>query len=161
MLRIMTDKPTIRPLAPQDLTAMLALMPQLADFEVPPSRNPDDLWTSDARLLEQVAAGKSEHSFAEVVVNEADDAIGLILVTMREELMSHAPSAHLEAIVVDPQARGLGLGESLLAQAEQSAKARGAESLSLHVFANNRRARGLYDKQGYDSELIRAIKWFE
>lgn len=161
MLLIMTDKHTIRPLAPQDLAAMVALLPQLADFEVPPRRNPDDLWTSDAKLLEQVAAAKSEHSFAEVVVNAADEAIGVILVTMREELMSHAPSAHLEAIVVDPQARGLGLGESLLARAEQSAKARGARSLSLHVFANNKRARGLYDKQGYDSELIRAIKWLD
>ncbi len=99
-------------------------------------------------------------SFAEVAVDQADAPVGLILVTLREELMSHAPSAHLEAIVVAPEARGAGVGALLLTRAEDAAKDRGAHSLSLHVFANNSRARALYDKLGYDSELIRAIKWF-
>ena len=139
---------------------MLELLPQLADFEVPAKRNPKDLWRSDAELLDQVAAGRAPMSFAEVVVDEQDTPLGLILVTLRDELMSHAPSAHLEAIVVAPEARGAGLGAMLLARAEQAAEAKGAKSLSLHVFANNTRARALYDKLSYDSELIRAIKWF-
>jgi ribosomal protein S18 acetylase RimI-like enzyme len=158
---MMTDKSTIRPLEGRDLEAMLALMPQLADFDLPAKRNPQDLWRSDARLLEQVAAGQANASFAEVLVDDQDNAVGLILISMTHELMSHAPSAHLEAIVVAPAARGSGLGQQLLARAEQSAKARGAQSLSLHVFSNNKRARALYDKQDYDSELIRAIKWFD
>ncbi len=160
MLPIMTDKHTFRPLEPRDLPAMLDLLPQLADFDVPAKRNPDDLWTSDAELLQQVVAGAAARSFAEVIVNASDHPLGLILVTLREELMSHAPSAHLEASVVAPEARRQGLGALLLARAEARAAAAGAQSLSLHVFANNTRARGLYDKQGYDSELIRAIKWF-
>lgn len=156
----MTDKHTIRPLQARDLPAMLELLPQLADFNVPPRRNPADLWQSDADLLTRVAAGEAPMSFAEVAVDQTDTAVGLILVTLREELMSHAPSAHLEAIVVAPEARGTGVGALLLSRAEHAARARGALSLSLHVFANNTRARGLYDKLGYDSELIRAIKWF-
>lgn len=159
-LCIMTDNHTIRPLAHKDLDAALALLPLLADFEVPEMRNPDDLWLSDAKLLRAVADGQAANSFAEVAVDEQDCVVGVILITMRAELMSYAPSAHLEAIVVAPNARGTGLGKRLLSRAEQSAEAQGAQSLSLHVFANNHRARALYDQQGYDSELIRATKWF-
>ena len=161
MLAIMTDLTTIRPLTSDDLAAMLALLPQLADFEVPATRNPDDLWMGDAHLLEQVVMGTAPNSFSEVVVDNQDNPLGMILVTLREELMSHAPSAHLEAIVVEPSARGRGLGRQLLNHAEERAAAHGAQSLTLHVFSKNQRARALYDQQGYDSELIRAVKWFE
>ncbi|XOV81976.1 MAG: GNAT family N-acetyltransferase [bacterium] len=157
----MTDPYTIRAIDPRDLPAMLELLPQLADFQIPERRNPLDLWQSDAQLLREVVAGKSETSFADVIVDAADVAQGLILVTLREELMSHAPSAHLEAIVVSPKVRGHGLGRRLLQHAEHACMLRGARSLSLHVFSNNLRARGLYDLAGYDSELIRAIKWFD
>ena len=154
----MTLHHPIRPLQPSDITLALALLPHLADFELPPHRQADDLWHSDAELLKQVAAGQAQASFAEVMVNDKDQPIGLILVTLRAELLSHAPSAHLEAIVVSPECRGQGHGARLLQHAEDKVRSLGAASLTLHVFANNLRARGLYDKSGYDSELIRAIK---
>ena len=94
-------------------------------------------------------------------MNDDDEPQGLIIVTLRQELLSRAPSAHLEAIVVAPGARGMGLGRRLLTHAESRARAAGAASMSLHVFANNVRARALYDADGYDSELIRAIKWLD
>lgn len=140
---------------------MLALLPQLADFQVPDRRNPNDLWQSDAQLLSEVVDGSATLTFADVIVDATNTPHGLVLITLREELMSHAPSAHLEAIVVSPEKRGKGLGGILLQHAEQAAVRRGARSLSLHVFSNNLRARGLYDQAGYDSELIRAIKWFD
>ncbi len=140
---------------------MTALLPQLADFQVPERRNPIDLWQSDAQLLGEVVAGTATMTFADVIVDTRDKPHGLVLITLREELMSHAPSAHLEAIVVSPEKRGQGLGQKLLQHAEGAAAGRGARSLSLHVFSNNLRARGLYDQAGYDSELIRAIKWFD
>ena len=158
-LRIMTDNYTLRPLQPHDLSPMIALLPQLADFEIPQRRNPRDLWASDAELIKRVAAKQTPQSFADVVADTNNQALGLILVTLREELLSHAPSAHLEAIVVAPHARGLGLGKMLLDHAEHRAQNLGAQSLTLHVFANNTRARALYDANNYDSELIRAIKW--
>ena len=157
----MTDNYTLRPLAELDVSKMLDLLPQLANFNVPDRRNPKDLWESDAALLKRVAQGKTQHSYVEVIADIDNEPLGLILVTLRKELLSHAPSAHLEAIVVAPKARGLGLGKRLLTHAEQTAARKGAQSISLHVFANNVRARRLYDLHGYDSELIRAIKWLD
>ena len=78
--------------------------------------------------------------------------------TLRPELLSHEPSAHLEAIALDPAAEGRGVAQALLAAAEAAASARGALTMTLHVFAVNERARRLYDRAGYDGELMRYIK---
>ncbi|MEM9620186.1 MAG: N-acetyltransferase [Pseudomonadota bacterium] len=152
---------TIRPAVTSDYPAILELLPQLTDFNVPERRDPTHLWQGDAVLAEQVLQGQAPTSYCDVAVDHHNQLCGLILVTLRPELLSQAASAHLEAIVVAPQARGQGLGRELLEHAESSAQAHGATSLTLHVFANNQRARALYDQQGYDSELIRAIKWLD
>ncbi len=154
-------KPVIRPAAARDLDAILALLPQLADFDVPPRRDPRDLWAGDAALARAVLAGEVADSYCHVAVDADDQPLGVTLVTLREELLSHTPSAHLEAIVVSPAARGRGLGRVLLKHAETLARDHRAQSLSLHVFAANSRARALYDQSGFDSELIRAIKWLD
>ena len=155
------NEPNIRPATPEDQARLLELLPLLADFDIPQARKPEDLWLGDVPLLKAVLAGNTDQSFLDVAVNEEDYVLGLALITMREELLSHTPSAHLEAIVVSPEARGLGLGRTLLQHTEAAVKKRGAHSLSLHVFNKNQRAKSLYTSHGFDNELIRAIKWLD
>jgi ribosomal protein S18 acetylase RimI-like enzyme len=157
----MQNRPTFRPVNTADLPALLTILPQLADFEVPDRRDSNDLWQGDADLLKKILDGNAPESFAEVAVDHGNVIAGFIMVTLRPELLSHEPSAHLEALVVAPDARNQGLGRQLLHHAHTLAKAAGAESMTLHVFANNTRARALYQSDGYDSELIRAIKWLD
>ncbi len=159
-LVIMTETPQIRPATVADMHQVASLLPQLTDFDVPAERNPDDLWQGDAALAEQSLRGEAAQTLLEAASSD-NNIVGVIMITLREELMSHAPSAHLEAIVVHPSARGTGLGQKLLARSEVIARENGAQSLSLHVFANNQRARALYQSNGFDEELIRAIKWFK
>jgi|TARA_B110000971_G_scaffold220104_1_gene262799 ribosomal protein S18 acetylase RimI-like enzyme len=153
------SKTNIRPATAEDQARLLELLPLLADFDIPKARKAQDLWLGDVPLLKAVLAGKADQTFLDVAVNEEDYILGLVLITMREELLSHAPSAHLEAIVVSPEARGMGLGRTLLQHTEDAVSRRGAHSLSLHVFNKNQRAKSLYTSQGFDNELIRAIKW--
>ena len=157
----MTHQYTIRTATEEDLPKLLPLLPELTDFDVPERRNPDDLWTGDAALMKQALTEELKETFVDLAEANTGEILGLVMITMREELMSHAPSAHLETIIVAPSARGTGLGRALLHHTEKTVKARGAESLSLHVFRNNRRAHALYEAEGFDSELIRAIKWFD
>ena len=151
----------IRPARAEDQARLLELLPLLADFDIPEARQPEDLWLGDVPLLQAVLAGNADQSFLHVVVGEDDHILGLVLITMREELLSHAPSAHPEAIVVSPEARGMGLGRMLLQHTEDTVRKRGAHSLSLHVFNKNQRAKSLYTSHGFDNELIRAIKWLD
>jgi len=140
-----------------DGDAMLALMPRLADFDVPASRNPEHLYGDDARLLQRWLDGQEE-CLVQVAVTDEDVVLGFTLVRLRPELLSHEPSAHLEAIAVDQSAEGKGVAKALLDAAESCALECGALTMTLHVFASNKRARDFYDRSGYDGELVRYIK---
>merc|ERR1712185_743545 len=124
----------LRPCRPADEPAVLALLPELADFVLPPRRTPEPLWQSDAALARTVLRGSAPGSFLDVLVTESEAVVGLVLVTLRPELLSKAPSAHLEAIVVHPDVRGQGLGVRLMDHCEARVRALGAQSLTLHVF---------------------------
>ena len=112
-------------------------------------------------MLRDWAAGKKDSCFVHVAVEDNGEVIGVAMTSMRPELLSHAPSAHLEVIVTSGAARGRGVGQALLSAAEEESRLRGARAMSLHVFANNKGARMFYDKAGYDGELVRYIKRFD
>jgi ribosomal protein S18 acetylase RimI-like enzyme len=94
-----------------------------------------------------------------VAVDTQNAILGVALVSLGEELLSHAPSAHLEVLVVAEGAEGNGIGQALVTEAETIARERGALSMTLHVFATNTRARQVYERLGYTGELIRYIKY--
>ncbi|MEE4298321.1 MAG: GNAT family N-acetyltransferase [Pseudomonadales bacterium] len=148
----------IRAGRPDDLDAMLAILPRLAEFELPARRRPEQLWESDAATLRAWAEAGHDELVVFVAEHEPHGVVGLALVRLQPEFMSRAPSAHLEAIGVAPVADGHGLGRRLLAEAERAALAAGALSMTLHVFANNERARSVYERTGYEGELLRYVK---
>jgi ribosomal protein S18 acetylase RimI-like enzyme len=145
---------------PQDCDAMLALFPRLASFDLPNDRNPEHLWRGDAEMLREWARGGISNCIVHVAKRPDGSIVGVTMVTLGPELLSHAPSAHLEAIAVSEKVEGKGVGKALLEASEASARQRGALSMSLHVFATNARARSIYERAGYDEELIRCIKPF-
>ncbi len=152
---------TIRAATPTDLDEMLALFPRLAAFELPPKRNPEDLWLGDADLLRRWSNGLAPQVLVHVAVDDRSAICGVAMTQLRGELLSHQPSAHLEVVVVDNRVEGNGIGPALITAAENAARQRGALSITLHVFAANSRARRLYDRLGYNGELIRYIKHLE
>lgn len=148
----------IREASPSDVEAMRPLLPRLASFDLPSRRSPEDLWQGDEQMLLRWRDGGEPDLIAHVAVDGDGTVVGLAVTRLRDELLSHAPSAHLEALAVAEGVEGGGLGKALMTAAEASAQARGAETMTLHVFGVNTRARGLYEKLGYDGELIRYIK---
>ena len=142
---------------PEQIEEMLALFPRLADFDIPVRRSAEDLWAGDAELLRKWAAGQIEGCVVLVALTE-DKVKGVAFARLRPELLSHRPSAHLEAIAVDEDHEGRGVGKKLMTEVESQCAELGAESLTLHVFRVNQRARKLYAARGFDEELIRCIK---
>ena len=144
-----------------DGEAMLALMPRLAAFDIPDSRVAEHLWVHDAGLMREWIGGKTDNVLMHVVEDENRRIVGVAMVTLRPEMLSHEPSAHLEAIAVGDGMEGQGIGQMLLEAAENEARGRGAKTITLHVFASNKRARSFYERSGYDGELMRYIKPIE
>ncbi len=133
------------------------MMPRLAAFEVPESRTPEHLWRDDAKLMQRWLDGTADDCLVQVAVDDTE-ILGFTLVRLRPELLSHAPSSHLEAIAVSGSAEGKGVGLALLKAAQDNARSHGAESMTLHVFASNTRAREFYERNNYEGELLRYIK---
>lgn len=150
--------PTVREGTPADRDAVLALLPRLAAFELPPSRVPEHLWEGDAELVRRWAAGQEPGCLVHLAVESDGTVAGAAVTRMRPELLSHEPSAHLEALVVREGAEGRGIGGALMAAVEAGVRGRGARTLTLHVFRTNERARALYSRLGFDCELLRYLK---
>ena len=153
--------PPIRPATPSDVDAILQLFPRLAAFPIPPERRPEDLWRGDAELLRQWGTGEAPQCLVFVAVGAAQAIVGVALAQLREELISHEPSAHLEVLVVRADAEGRGIGQRLIEETKRAVRIRGAVSLTLHVFARNTRARAVYERLGFSGELIRYIKFLD
>ncbi|MCU0634232.1 MAG: GNAT family N-acetyltransferase [Gemmatimonadaceae bacterium] len=150
---------TIRAATPAEVPAVRALLPRLAAFELPATRDPRHLWEGDAEILAAWGRHEAPDVFVQVAEDEHAQVIGATITTLRPEPLSHAPSAHLEVLVVAESAVGQGVGRALIDAMEVECRARGVGSITLHVFASNAKARALYERSGYEGELLRYIKW--
>jgi ribosomal-protein-alanine N-acetyltransferase len=82
---------------------------------------------------------------AEVLVACADGKVaGYCLLLFRRG----GSAARLYSIATDDS--GQGVGRALLAEAEQTAARRGCRSIRLEVRVDNRRAKSLYERNGYE-----------
>jgi ribosomal protein S18 acetylase RimI-like enzyme len=144
-----------------DLESIAALFPRLASFELSAQRSAEDLWRGDLQLLNDWSVGKVPECIVLVAIASDQTILGVAMAQLRAELLSHAPSAHLEVLVVRDGFEGQGIGQALIHAIEAEVRVRGAQSMTLHVFSTNTRARALYERLGYASELIRCIKFLE
>ncbi len=142
----------IRQASPGDAEAMRSLLPRLAAFDLPERRSPEDLWRGDEQMLLRWLDGQEPTLVAHVAVDLDDRIQGVAVIRLGKELLNHCPSAHLEVLAVAREAEGRGIGKALMAAAEKTAQSLGAETMTLHVFGMNTRARGMYEKLGYDGE---------
>lgn len=142
-----------------DADRIVELLPRLADYELPPGRVAEDFWLGDVELVEVWAQSQAPETVVRVAVDETDYVVAVAIVTYKPDHFSGKPNAHLETIVVHPDADGNGVGRKLIVEMQHEAAKRGALSMSLHVMANNHRARHVYKELGYGEEMIRAIKF--
>jgi GNAT superfamily N-acetyltransferase len=101
-------------------------------------RLPPENWEDWAR------AGGGDGSTVTIVAVEGERWVGMIVGRLLD-----AETAWLEALWVDPTARGRGLGQALIEAVADWARERGATRLDLSVTENNRAAGGLYARAGF------------
>ena len=118
-------------------------------------------WSSDAELVERWASGAAPETHVRVGVDHSDAPIAVGMITIGSDTFSKAVCAHLEVIVLHAVADGSGLGRNIIGELEDDARSLGATIMSLHVLGNNTRARHVYQKLGFDEELIRAVKFLQ
>ena len=140
--------------------AVLKLLPMLAGFQTPKERKPEEFWQGDAVLVKQHFDEKNRDTRVWIAVDETDHILGTLLLRYNQDPLNEQTNAHVEVLAVCEQAEGKGVASKLLEIAEAETRKQQAFSLSLNVFSNNERARSLYQKFGFDEEMIRCIKRF-
>ncbi|HSB53711.1 MAG TPA: GNAT family N-acetyltransferase [Gemmatimonadales bacterium] len=149
---------TIRPGRAADAPALLALLPELADFPLPAWRTASQVANADAGIL-LAAITRDDQTSCVLVAEDPDGSVaGFIFSTTRQDYFTGKPHTHIEVIVVRQDARGRGLSRRLIDATEAWARARGHSNVTLNVFATNQRAGAVYQRLGYEPETVHYIK---
>ncbi len=137
---------TLRRATPEDLPAMMPLMERFNDAEHIP-------W-EEARFergMGKVLATPSL-GFVLVALDGAQRLAGYTLCTFGYDLEFEGRDAYITELYIEPHARRLGLGRTLLREACAQARFEGAHAVHLMVTLNNAPAVGLYQSEGFRFE---------
>lgn len=149
---------TIRPATSGDTDFILSLVPRFASFDLPRGRGKREtlaaIHADIERALREVPPG--DHFF----VVEATDGqpAGFLHLQVQRDFFSGLRACHVADLAVAPSREGRGIGRALLAHAEKWAKENRCKLLTLSVFPGNTRARALYERTGFASDLLRMAK---
>ncbi|QHT55854.1 GNAT family N-acetyltransferase [Cellulomonas sp. H30R-01] len=86
-------------------------------------------------------------------VRGGDGLVGVVGASLRGGGPGRAPSWHLHGLGVRPEARGRGVGTALTATVLADGLAAGCAFVSLGMYADNERARGVYERLGFRTGL--------
>ncbi len=98
-----------------------------------------------------------------VLVAELNNKLaGLIALSFSELFISQKKRAHIEALIVDPQSKGQGIGRALLTSAEALATERGCDLIDLTSGIRRKPsgAHDFYTKMGYGNDGHWAKEYF-
>jgi GNAT superfamily N-acetyltransferase len=139
----MTDTPcTIRPARPEDASAIVGLIRELAVYE-----RLEHLAVATAESLREHLFGP--RPFAEsLLAEDADGPVGFALFFHTYSTFRGQPSIYLEDIFVRPEHRGRGIGKALLRHVARLAVDRGCGRLEWAVLDWNEPAIGFYRSLG-------------
>jgi GNAT superfamily N-acetyltransferase len=143
---------TLRPARPADEARVLALAERLAAFE-PSTRSAEEISGRERQALAEALAGPPPGSALLVAEAPGAGVVGVLLLETRRDYFTAAPHGHVAILAVAREVEGQGLGTVLLEAAEDWGRSQGFRRLTLSVFADNRRAKELYSRRGWQPEL--------
>lgn len=143
---------SIRPAAEADRVQILALADRLAAFG-PATRSAKAIADRERRALAEALTHSPTGSALLVAEHRELGLGGVVLLESRRDYFTDERHGHVAILSVAGEAEGLGLGRALLAAAEDWGRAQGFRRLTLTVFNDNRRAKQLYARQGWQLEL--------
>ena len=147
---------TIRLATRDDERALMRLSERMANFDVPAWRSAKEITEADGRSM--VNAVNLGHAESEVFIAEAaGEVAGCLHMLVARDFFGRR-HAHISVIAVSEMAEGTGAGRTLMDYAEQWARARALPLITLNVFAANARARRLYERAGFEVELLKYAK---
>ncbi|MGF6711780.1 ribosomal protein S18 acetylase RimI-like enzyme [Luteibacter sp. W1I16] len=138
---------------------ILGLVPRFVDdFPLPNGRSRSDcLKGIEADLVKHLDEQPS-NSYIFIAENEDGKPVGFVHLQKTKDFFTHRDNCHISDIAVAKEYEGDGVGKFLLDHAYVWAKEHRCQFVTLAVFPGNQRARDMYTKHGFDTDLMRMAK---
>lgn len=148
----------VRVATPADTAFILSLAPRFAEFGLPRGRSRRAITQATRNFIDRaLRAGPPTECFL-VAEGAGQRAVGFVHLRLERDFFAGTAAAHVANLAVDTPHEGLGVGRALLRAAQRWARTHRCARLTLNVFPGNARARALYDRAGFEPELIRMAK---
>jgi ribosomal protein S18 acetylase RimI-like enzyme len=148
----------VRPAGPSDRAFMLGITPRLAQgFDLPSWRSAREVVAAESATLDAALRPGADQG-AVLLAEEGGGVPGGYAYVRAETDYYGRTHAHIEILAVSQTAEGRGAGRALVLAAEGWARAAGLDLITLNVFADNRRARALYERLGFAPETLHYAK---
>lgn len=143
-----------RPAVPADVEVVAALARQAAHLAISERGGAlflDREFPLESRLAELAAVLDDESRL--LAVGTVDDVV-LGAAVVRMEVVGGGQLARLEALWVDPAARGVGVGSEIVGLIGQWADERAAIGIDAHALPGDRATKNLFESAGFAARLI-------
>lgn len=152
----------LRPYAPADRRAAIALIHQLNVFEDAISGDRAKDHAAAEACLDLDLSRAAEQGGAVVMALDGREVVGMMafFVDLKEPYLSAEVGkvGHIAELVVDERHRGQGIGTALLEEAENLARHHEVSRLRIGVIAGNGIARRAYERFGFRAAAIELTK---
>lgn len=145
----------LRQVRAHDRSVIAELAGRISAFGVPSWRCERQMVARDVMLA--VAAAEREDP-GMIVAEESGTVVGFIWMGEEVDLYTGRPHGHISDLAVARSSEGKGIGKALLARAEEWARERRYEWLTLSTFPQNEGAVRLYRRSGFEPDIARLLK---
>lgn len=150
---------TIRNARPDDRDGIIALVPRLRAFGPSSLRPIEDLDRAEADALNQALDNLAEDAALLVAeLNDKPGIAGVAFILTYTDYFTLERHGHISILSVAESAEGQGVGRALLDAVDEWAKSLGYRFVTLNVFGDNKRARAVYERAGYEIDSIKYAK---
>lgn len=148
----------IRPASISDKDFILSLVPRLVEFGPPTWRDVPLMINTDLEVLTDKLSNPSSETAFYIAQDEDGVPLGFIHLQTGTDYYHHEKHGHIANIIVAAEGEGRGIGQMLMEKGEEWARAQGYRWLTLSVFAQNIRAREVYQRLGYGEDIMKYVK---
>jgi ribosomal protein S18 acetylase RimI-like enzyme len=151
------DNTNLRRARVEDESAVLALVARLVEFGPPAYRDAEQMVRVDRSRIAAAIRATGDDPLV-LVATVGDGVAGFVHLHSLTDHYNDRPHGHVSDLVVAPEFEGRGVGRQLMDAARDWAVAQGFRWLTISVFEKNARAAAIYEKAGFNRDILRLVQ---
>jgi GNAT superfamily N-acetyltransferase len=148
----------IRPAQPSDIDFIISLLPRLSEFGPPDWRGQNEMFQVDTEVLRDHLMRDPENSPIFIAEDDQATPLGFIHLHEGSDYYYKEQHGHIADLIVAKEGEGRGIGRLLIEKGEEWARSKGYRWITLSVFARNVHAREVYQRLGFNEDVMKYVK---